>query len=952
MHLVRILWIALFSAAALAAEVPRDLVVIKQSAQEILVARDIPVTFKGASFFLAEWSAKEQAAMANLGIAFDVILQGVRDDQTLFLFELHEGDEPPSAWAGKILFRQGLNVVVLMDDPEAQEWALRGSHPVRLWHKAHGWGEARPELVAYDCTYRPLVAEILAKTSQTQWLDWIEKLSGVEPVDIGGTIYSIATRFTATMFSGAANAKGYDFVRQQGQAWNFTGARLEEDSYATGPTGKNLILTIPGQTSSFEVLVTGHLDSIWQFGNSSTLAPGANDNGTGSATLLEAARILRQYRFGRTIRIIFFTGEEQGLYGSAAYTLDHVMGPILGVVNLDMFGYDSNGDRCFEIHAGTLTQSQDVGNCFRDSIGTYSLNLSRDFLTTGATDRSDHASFWNVGVGAIEIAENYFNNGQVGGCVGSDPNPNYHTNNDTIALNMHPSFGFSIAQTALATISAMALPIEACFASSPALTATPGTNQVDLSWSAVPGAATYRVYRSSQGCGGAFVSIADTPATTYADTSAGPATFAYKVEAVTADGACFSAESNCQTASPTIQHADATGATYVDSCPGGGPGDGNGAVDPGETVTVQVTLTNDGNTTLTGLSGTLSSPTPGVSVIDPAASWPNLAPAASAPTNPDHFRIRLSPAMACGTVLDLQVGTSAAEGFWTDSLAKQLGSPTPSTSTFPSTDVPRPILDGAAPTLSTLPIASTGTVVDVNVGVTLTHTYDGDLILVLIGPNGTRVTLANHRGGPSNNYTGTTFDDEAATSIASGAAPFSGSYRPETPLSVLDGIPVNGTWTLEITDSFPQDVGNLSAWSLTLTMAVPTCSVCAVAPAPPGEGGSSSPLVLSKAGSDLLMSWGHPPDPCISGTEAVYVGDLGTLLASGVYSHDTALVCGSGSTTLQIPLSDPRLGAASYFVVAAENGVEEGSYGRRTGEVERPVSAAACRPAQNLASCP
>src|SRR5206468_2494129 len=126
----------------------------------------------------------------------------------------------------------------------------------------------------------------------------------------------------------------------------------------------------------------------------------------------------------------------EGLLGSAAYVADHATAPYLGVVNMDMFGYDSNNDRCFEIHVGTLAQSADVGNCFRNSVTSYSLGLTQDFLTTGATDRSDHASFWQAGVGAIEIAENFFNNGQAGGCVGQDPNPGYHTTNDTIAANM------------------------------------------------------------------------------------------------------------------------------------------------------------------------------------------------------------------------------------------------------------------------------------------------------------------------------------------------------------------------------------------------------------------------------------------------------------------------------------------------------------------------------------
>lgn len=672
--------VSVIGGVVIAAE-PRDLVVIPQSAQDALIERGIPVTLKASSFFLAEWSETEKASMREAGIPFQVILRDVTSDQELFLFELHDGEDPPLSW--RPLFRSGRNVILAMSDREAQMLALDGQHPVRLWHTAHGWGKGNSALVAYDCTFKPLIAGILGKATQAQWVDWIEKLSGVETVQIAGSTYQIDTRFTSAMFSGAANAKGYDFVRQQAQAWKFAGANLEEDAFTmSSTTGKNLVLTIPGQTSpSSQVLLTAHLDTIWQIGNSSLSAPGADDNGTGSATLLEAARILRQYRFDRTIKIIFWTGEEQGLYGSAAYTLDHAMAPILGVVNLDMFGYDANGDRCFEIHNGTLPASIDVGNCFNSSIGAYSLGLTRDFLTTTATNRSDHASFWNVGVGAIEIAENFFNDGQAGGCAGSEPNPSYHTNNDTLASNMHPSYAISIAKAALATISAMAVPIEACFASTPGISAVGGTNQVEVSWAAVPGAATYRVYRAGNGCGGNFVALGETAATTYVDPIAVPGSYAYKIEAVTPDGQCFSVESNCAAATPTVYHATATTVSLIDTCPSGGPGSGNGFLDPGEIVTMPVTLLNDGNTALTSIVGTLSSPSAGIGILDAAADWPNLAAATSAQTNADHFRFQIAQAITCGADLALNVQAVAAEGSWSNGFTRQAGRVLPGTAT-------------------------------------------------------------------------------------------------------------------------------------------------------------------------------------------------------------------------------------------------------------------------------
>jgi len=934
-------------AAALAA--PKDLVVIPQSAQATLVHKQIPVTFKASGFFLAEWDEPAQLQALADGIPFEIIRREVTDADTFFLFELHPGEEPPGTWAP--LYRQGLNVIVEMNDDEAFHWTLGGQHAVRLWHAPHGWGSAATN-VAYDCSPKPIVSEILGKTSQTQWLDWDEKISGVEPVDVGGTSYTVATRFTSALFSGAPNAKAYDFLKQQVQSWNFTGTRFEEDPYTIGPSGKNIVVTIPGTVASpaEAVLFTAHFDSIWQTGNSSTSAPGANDNGTGSSTLLEAARILRQYRFERTIKLIWWTGEEQGLYGSAAYTQDHSMTGIVGVLNLDMFGYDANGDKCFEIHNGTLPASIDIGNCFNTSITSYGTGLTRDFLTTTATNRSDHASFWNVGVGAIEIAENFFADGQAGGCVGSEPNPWYHTNNDTILGNMHPPYAFAIAKTALATISAMAKPVGACFAPGvlPSITATGGTNQVDVSWSAVPGAASYRVYRARNGCGNNFDSIGTTATPAFTDPITVPGNYAYKVEAVDPDGFCVSAESNCSVATPTVYHATPTTAAYTDVCATGGPGSGNGVVEPGESVTMQVTLQNDSNTSLSSITGLLSSTTPGVTVTDPSAAWPDLAPATSAATLPDHFHFQVSPALACGTNLDLQVQATALQaGGFASTYPKLVGTPTSSTANYPSIDAPKVLVDLGTVT-SNDAIAVSGTVVDVNVRLNLTHTWDADLDIYLRHPDGTLVELTSDNGSSGDNYTNTIFDDEAASSILGQTAPFTGTFRPEGLLSAFDGKPAAGTWKLEITDDEGQDTGTLNSWSLDITTSsAPICNVCAPAAALPGDAG---PLTLAKSGTDLAFAWA--PSGCAPSGYGLYRGDLAALQATGLYSHDTALACNVAGTAFSLPIADAQLGDAAYFVVVAATGTDEGTYGKSSAAVERPVSAAACQPSQNLAVCP
>jgi len=117
-------------------------------------------------------------------------------------------------------------------------------------------------------------------------------------------------------------------------------------------------------------------------------------------------------------------------------------------------------------------------------------------------------------------------------------------------------------------------------------------------------------------------------------------------------------------------------------------------------------------------------------------------------------------------------------------------------------------------TLSPITIADSGIIQDLNVKINLTHSYDNDLNIGLIAPNGTYISLAYHLGGGGNNYSDTVFDDEASMSISSGYAPFSGTFSPQGLLSTFDDLEMQGTWTLQIIDEVGIDSGYLYSWSL------------------------------------------------------------------------------------------------------------------------------------------
>jgi len=151
--------------------------------------------------------------------------------------------------------------------------------------------------------------------------------------------------------------------------------------------------------------------------------------------------------------------------------------------------------------------------------------------------------------------------------------------------------------------------------------------------------------------------------------------------------------------------------------------------------------------------------------------------------------------------------------------------------TFVAQDLPRPVPTAGTGgtgtsddvTRSTVFVNQSGSVTDVNVTITLPHSFASDLSISLIAPDGLRLNLVSFAGfDETTGFLGTTFDDEAALSIFEAADPFTGTFRPEQPLSFLDGVEARGVWTLEVADLAALDTGLLTNFSLTLQVSLPT----------------------------------------------------------------------------------------------------------------------------------
>ncbi len=137
--------------------------------------------------------------------------------------------------------------------------------------------------------------------------------------------------------------KQRDAARWAGEHLRKSGLKVRLETYEhEGQTWPNVVAEIRGTTKTREiVLVSAHIDSISDTPHRE--APGADDDGTGVAAVLEIARILRQVPLERTVLFCLFTNEERGTHGSkhfARYAREHAL-DIRAVINLDVLGYNA-----------------------------------------------------------------------------------------------------------------------------------------------------------------------------------------------------------------------------------------------------------------------------------------------------------------------------------------------------------------------------------------------------------------------------------------------------------------------------------------------------------------------------------------------------------------------------------------------------------------------------------
>jgi subtilisin-like proprotein convertase family protein len=286
-------------------------------------------------------------------------------------------------------------------------------------------------------------------------------------------------------------------------------------------------------------------------------------------------------------------------------------------------------------------------------------------------------------------------------------------------------------------------------------------------------------------------------------------------------------------------------------------GNSSGAIDPNEPFRFEINIRNPwrhASKTATGVSATISSSTPGVTILNPTATYPNLSPNTNANRNGFNMVVKAPPTAPCGSSMNFTLTITSSLGVVARNFTLRLGAPsgtgapvTYSRSTLalavPNSN-PRGVTDSQN-------ITDDFEIVDVNVRIdSLLHTATGDVTVGIKGPTGYGTDIISavgggSDGGPGDNFTNTTIDDSAGGDLllaTQASAPFTGSWRtmfnnaswstfgfptdPVGQLSRFNGTSKQGVWTLRISDQAQQTnaAGTLDGWSLIVTPRAFACT--------------------------------------------------------------------------------------------------------------------------------
>lgn len=403
----------------------------------------------GAEQYIASGDAALPAAAAAVGIPAVLLADNTAGRSFYFVDAQTEAGAAVIATWGPVLYQDAAQVLLAV--PAADEAAfiedvnqrgvnvaLLSSYPIRPVVTEPTATEPPARAAESSAT---VIEGLLPQLTTAALSGYIADLSGERPVDIGGATATLATRYTLS--STITDSERYLYQRYVEMGLPVSYSIWTYGNYR----GRNVIAKMPGSVHPERIwLIGGHFDDTSE--SPYTRAPGADDNASGSAATLLIAKLLRNYRFSDTLWFIHFSGEEQGHWGSQAvargvYSAGY---QIMGYLDLDMIGWDGNGDRVMEIHSGTRTNSINLANRFASANQRYGQGLRVEIKQASASRFSDHASFWDYGYASFLAIENFFDD-----TIGRDRHPYYHNTGDVLS-RVNLDYAARIGRVALAML--------------------------------------------------------------------------------------------------------------------------------------------------------------------------------------------------------------------------------------------------------------------------------------------------------------------------------------------------------------------------------------------------------------------------------------------------------------------------------------------------------------------
>lgn len=307
----------------------------------------------------------------------------------------------------------------------------------------------------------PTVQAIINQTNIDSLLFFVEELSGEVQTIIGGSPYTIVSRNK----NQPSNDKAADYIKQKLNSYGLVTFDQNFSSTGRNVYGVQLGTLYPNK----KYIICAHYDDM----PSGSTAPGADDNASGTAAVLEAARIFTQYNSDYTIIYALWDEEEQGLLGSSYYAQQaaNAGDSIVGVINMDMIAYDSDNDSVGEIHIRNYGNSNSLKDIMVQVNTTYNIGVTPSIINPGTT-ASDQASFWNNGYGALLLIEEYY---------GGDFNAYYHSVNDLITHFNQPYYQ-KMSRLSLGTVATLAQLTDIVPVEMMTFTASVRNSEVQLLW--------------------------------------------------------------------------------------------------------------------------------------------------------------------------------------------------------------------------------------------------------------------------------------------------------------------------------------------------------------------------------------------------------------------------------------------------------------------------------------